>query len=168
MDPFCRSLSFVIHSYWEAIIALNTQFLRASVLSKTGLPVLLRSSSFLVPSYNLACGYWEKLLAEGHPFKLYIILCNSNLLFILIISSPTNSFAPTKLAMKNIIFLITKKMLHGLYSKSWSLKDLLLISFSQILLWQREFGSNWLLILPKIILKSISQPEFCRGFCLQS
>lgn len=50
--------------------------------------------------------------------KLYIILCNHNLISLLIISPPTNSFAPTKLAMKNIItFLTTEKELHDLYSK---------------------------------------------------
>lgn len=62
--------------------------------------------------------YWEKPLAEGHTLKLYIILCNHNLISLLIISPPTNSFAPTKLAMKNIItFLTTEKELHDLYSK---------------------------------------------------
>lgn len=69
----------------------------------------------------LAFGHWENFWAEGHPFNLYKILCNSNLLSLFIISPPTNFSAPTKFAMKNIIiFLLIKE------SATWPLKQKLI------------------------------------------
>lgn len=83
MDYFCHSLSFIICLYQKILMSLNAQILCGSLLSKIEFSVLLCSPLFLVSSYTIFYLDTRKLLAEGHPLKLYIIICNHNLISLL-------------------------------------------------------------------------------------